>query len=122
MFIEHNENPYGANIDDCVIRAITFALNIDYWDVFDELCNINDTIYPNLNINSFPVFDMYLKRHGLECREFNTKLTVKQFSDGFDEGIVLVLVNGHMTVVKDGNIYDTWNPSRYKCQFCWVVK
>lgn len=122
MFIEHNENPYGDNIDDCVIRAITFALNNDYWDVFDDLCYINDTYYAELEMNTFPVFNAYLKSKGLECREFNTKLTVKQFSDGFDEGTVLVLVNGHMTVVKDGDIYDTWNPSSYKCQFCWVVK
>lgn len=122
MFIEHNENPYNSNVDDCVIRAITFALNIDYWDVFDELCEINDTKYPDCQLTTFPVFNEYLKRHGLELLEFTEKLTVKQLSDSFDKGTVLVLVNGHMTVVKDGDIYYTWNPSRYKCQFGWVVK
>ena len=37
-FKEYNANPYGENIDDCVIRAISVALDINYWDVFDELC------------------------------------------------------------------------------------
>ena len=122
MFIEHNQNPNNDNIDDCVIRAISFALDIPYWDVFDELCEINDSKYPDSALNTFPVFNTYLDQKGLECRWFNKKLTVKQFSDGFDEGTALLLVNGHMTVIKDGDIYDTWNPSRYKCQFCWVVK
>ena len=120
MFIEKNVNPYGANIDDCVIRAISLTLNIPYYDVFDELCELADKL--DYTVNSFGVFKVYLDNHGYECRVMEEKMTVKQFSQKFYKGKYLLLVNGHMTTCICGNIYDTWNPSRYKVQFLWVVK
>ena len=30
MWIEHNQNPNGGNIDDCVVRAISKTLELDY--------------------------------------------------------------------------------------------
>lgn len=37
-FKEYNNNPYGENIDDCVIRAISLFTHRDYYEVFDALC------------------------------------------------------------------------------------
>lgn len=122
MFIEYNANPHNDNIDDCVIRAISKALNKDYWDVFDKLCDVADTYFNSDEINTMKVFHKYLDMLGYECREMTTKMTVKQFSEQFYKGTYLLLVNGHMTVCVNGNIYDTWNSSKYKVQFIWVVK
>lgn len=120
MFIEHNQNPNGGNIDDCVIRAISFATGLDYWKVFDDLCEIADEF--DCNINTGTAFITYLSRLGYEPREFTNKITVSKLANSCDSGTAIILVNGHVTCIKDGNIYDTWNCGRYKCQLAWVVK
>jgi hypothetical protein len=37
MYIYHNENPQNWHVPDCVIRAITLALNIGYYEVVKML-------------------------------------------------------------------------------------
>lgn len=59
MFKYLNRNPYGANIDDCVIRAISLALDIDYMQVFDDLCKLADEM--DSDIDRSDVFIKYLK-------------------------------------------------------------
>lgn len=122
MFIEYNRNPNGDNIDDCVIRAISFCTNKPYWDVFDGLCEIADEL--KLEVNSFAVFNKYLTNNDYELREFHNKMTVKAVADMFaeyDEKIML-LVNDHVTSVYKGDTYDTWNCNRYIARFMWIRK
>lgn len=117
MFVEYNANPNGDNIGDCVIRAITKVLNLDYWDVFDELCDLMDET-PGANyINQYSVFKKFFDNHGWEIREVTSKRTVKQFAEQFNCLDYILLVRGHMTAICNGDIYDTWNPSRYRVQF-----
>lgn len=118
-FKEYNNNPYGEHIDDCVFRAISLVLNMPYWQVFDELCAYaGDYREPN----SGNCFLPWLQTQGYDVREFVTKVTVNQFltdlhySDDADEFEALLLVNGHLTAIKGGICYDTWDCGRYKCQ------
>lgn len=37
MFIRLNENPFGLDVGDCVIRAISTALGYNWFMVHDEL-------------------------------------------------------------------------------------
>lgn len=118
-FKEYNANPYKEHIDDCVFRAIALILNMPYWQVFDELCAYaGDDREPN----SGNCFLPWLQTKGYEVREFATKITVNQFLndlhylDNADEFDALLLVNGHVTAIKGGICYDTWDCGRYKCQ------
>lgn len=118
-FKEYNANPYGENIDDCVFRAISLVLNMGYWDVFDALC---DYAGDNREPNNGNCFLPWLQTQGYEVREFVDKLTVSQFLNEIneledaDEFDCLLLVNGHLTAIKGGICYDTWDCGRYKCQ------
>lgn len=122
-FKEYNANPYGEHIDDCVFRAISLILDIPYWEVFDELCAYaGDDREPN-NGNCFLP---WLQTKGYEVREFITKITVSKFleninsMDGAEDVNVLLLVNGHLTAIKGGICYDTWDCGRYRCQLMIV--
>ena len=33
MYIHYNPNPFGRMVDDCAVRALTLALNMDWKDV-----------------------------------------------------------------------------------------
>lgn len=118
-FKEYNANPYGEHVDDCVFRAISLVLDMPYWEVFDELCKYaGDDREPN-NSNCFLP---WLQNKGYEVREFNEKITVSRFlnevnlCDKPEEFDALLLVNGHLTAIKGGLCYDTWDCGRYKCQ------
>lgn len=117
MFKYLNRNPYGANIDDCVIRAISLALDLDYMQVFDDLCQIADEL--GSEVDRSDVFIKYLKSKNWECYEPRFDMTVKKLTDLSDDP-ALIVVNGHMTFVKDGNTYDTWNPNRYKVKYLFL--
>lgn len=114
MFIECNANPYNVNIDDCLIRAITLATGKDYQDVFDELCYIADE--KGWDIDEFRTAVVYLHDLGWEACELSTSVTVKQFSNEIHEPRIII-VREHATFTKGGNVYDTWNPNRYKVQY-----
>lgn len=112
MFIEYNANPYGKNIGDCIIRAITKATDKPYMEVFDGLCEVADK-HDGWDIDELRTMNVYLLSIGWQYCELNCKPTVKQFSEQITEPRILV-VNGHATCTMDGNVYDTWNCNRYR--------
>lgn len=122
-FKEYNANPYGENIDDCVIRAVSTALDMNYWDVFDALCEYAGD---NREPNQCNVFLPWLIKQGYEIREVTEKLTLSKFLnnlhqfDGVEDVNMLCMVNGHLTVIKNGYCLDTWDCGRYKLNFIIV--
>lgn len=122
-FKEYNANPNGDNIDDCVFRAISVSLNKDYWEVFDSLCEYAGE---NREPNQSNVFLPWLIKHGYEVREVMEKITLARFLnnlhkfDDVDEVNMLCMVNGHLTVIKNGYCLDTWDCGRYRLNFIIV--
>lgn len=114
MFIEKNANPYGENLDDCLIRAITLATNLDYYDVMDGLIDIADEM--GWEIDEIRTAYKYLTSIGWQCCDLDIPMTVKQFSKQVTAPRI-VIVRGHATYTKGGNTYDTWNPNRYKVRY-----
>ena len=104
MFIEHNENPYNKNMDDCLIRAIAKGTGKPYMEIMDELIDVADAMGWQ-----------YLISNGWECCELEWGCTVKQYTKIITEPRI-VIVNGHATYTEGGNVYDTWNCNRYKVQ------
>lgn len=111
-FIEYNANPYGANIDDCICRAITKATGKSYMEVFDGLIAVADD-NDGWDIDELRTAWTYLNSIGWECCDVGGRWTVKQYTEQVKEPRLLV-VNGHMTYSEGGNVFDTWNPNRFK--------
>lgn len=122
-FKEYNANPYGEHIDDCVIRAVSTALDMNYWDVFDSLCEYAGD---NREPNQCNVFLPWLIKQGYEVREVTEKLTLSKFLnnlhqfDDVEDVNMLCMINGHLTVIKNGYCLDTWDCGRYKLNFIIV--
>lgn len=122
-FKEYNNNPYGENIDDCVIRAISLFTHRDYYDVFDALCEYAGE---DREPNQGNVFLPWLISQGYEVREFTEKITVSKFlnelneTEGVEDLDMLLLVNRHLTAIMGGVCYDTWDCGRYRAQLMIV--
>lgn len=117
-FIKNNVNPYNARVGDCVVRAISFAENKSWEEVYLWLC-----IYGFINCDmpsSNVVWGKYLTDLGYQRKAVeNIDTTVKQFCDTHSKGTYLLALNGHLTCCIDGNLYDTWNGEDEILLFYW---
>lgn len=120
MYIYYNANLNGYHIPDCVIRAITLALGIDYYEVVRLLhqngqelnCDcLNVKCYEKLLDNDFglPHYISYDK-------------TAEEVANDFPNEILLLRMNAHLTCSICGIIHDIWDCSKEIITDFWIVK
>lgn len=126
MFQYYNANPNGYIISDCVRRSLALVYNVDYKQVTRELRTIRE--HTNEKVSNVPiVFEEYIHRHGCiyesEPILKNKEQTITQFSRTNNIGIYILIVGikrgqpKHMTVLKDGTLYDTFD-----CSSWYIIK
>lgn len=111
MWKEFNPNPNNARVGDCVIRAISKALNKSWKDTYLDLC-----IY-GLILSDMPsanhVWGSYLRDKGFKRYILPDSCpncyTVKDFCNDHKQGTYILALNGHVICSNDGNYYDTWD-------------
>ena len=126
-YIEYNMNPKNKKTGDCVIRAIGFATNKEWGNVYRDLAELG--IKKGLMINDTKNWRAYLKDLGYETQKMPRKLNNKRYSlEEFcdkiaeDNKTYIVKIASHLTVVKDKNLYDIWNCSRKYVGNYWVIE
>lgn len=132
--MRYNRNPANLEVGDCVIRAISTALDLDWYVVHDGLCKLSREMTDMPSSNR--VWKKYLKQRGLYEYVVETDcpncLTVEKFCMRHPSGIYIVstcdyssanrivVVGTHLLAVKNGDYYDTWDsgtdiPLSYFC-------
>lgn len=120
-YIFYNPNPDLKETGDCVIRAITKVLDMDW-----------DTVFVDLFVKAFQEKDMmdknyvwgsYLNdegfvRHvsGITCPEC---YTIRQFCIDHPDGKFIVATGSHVVAVIDGNYYDVWDSGSKTPIYYW---
>jgi hypothetical protein len=130
-FTYYNANPHHRITGDCIVRAISTALEMDYNTVVMELAQLQcQTGYDGGN----QLIDLYLKskgwqKHGQPRKANNTKYTGiefcqveqkymlnyryygKEWADGItiSNRIVANIGGNHIVAIVDGKVYDHWN-------------
>lgn len=119
-FRYYNSNPEGKRLEDCVCRAISTALNMDYYEVAgllflngafydcDELCIY---CYENLLDNFF----------GLEHYNVDYSITFNELAESLPNEIILIRGNGHLSCALYGEIRDIWDCSDMLVTDYWVI-
>ena len=111
MWIRVNPNPKHREVPDCVIRAISIALNLRWYDVFDDLCALgrHECNMPSADA----VWGKYLKENGwqqmLVPDTCPACYTVKQFCNDNPRGYFILVGNSHVICAIDGAYFDTWD-------------
>ena len=121
-FILYNPNPKGNLVGDCVIRAITKLTDKDW-----------DSVYVDISLQGFMMKDMpssnsvwgaYLMSKGYKryiipntCPDC---YTVKEFCRDYPNGKYLLVLDGHVVTVVDGDYYDTWDSGNEIPDYYWV--
>ena len=120
MYKYHNENPNGYHIPDCVIRAITLALNLPYYDVVRYLqdngnyysCDLlNKKCYEKLLDLDFDL--PHYKGNGRKA---------KDVALDFSNHILLLRMEGHLSCSIFGVIHDIFDCSNEQITDFWIVE
>lgn len=120
MYIHINMTPDGTNKKDCVLRALTYALDLPYMDVLSYLEDFKK--YTN---SSKYNCSRNVIRGISDLLGYNPTITKKQsittFIKNNPKGLYIVLVKSHLTVVHNSDIIDTWDCGRCFVKCYWEV-
>lgn len=109
-----NLNPFGKHVGDCVVRALSLALDQDWDTTYLELMSQGFSMKDMPSSNA--VWGQYLKNKGYkryvipdECPDC---YTVDEFCMDNPRGVYILGTGTHVVTVKDGSYYDTWDSGR----------
>ena len=116
-FHYYNANPKNKVTCDCVVRALSVALNQSYEDTYKELFEFS--LKNGYMINDPKNEERYLKSKGWHrCKmpkhSDNTKYTGIEFCEQIAEygkRYYLNIGHNHVVAVVNAKIYDIWNSS-----------
>lgn len=118
MFRYYNANIYNNNIEDCTIRAISVAENISWDKAYRKLSDYARE--RGLMLSSVQSIESYLDDNYYRFCNYN--ITVGEFARKYNRGTYLVTMRGHITVIINGVIIDTFDCSNRKMWCAWIVK
>jgi hypothetical protein len=109
MWKEYNPNPYGKKVGDCVVRAISKALDLPWEDTYTLLC-VQGFMMADLpsgnSVWSALLKSKGFKRHTIEdCPDC---YTIVDFCKDHQNGVYVIGTGSHAVAVVDGCYYDAW--------------
>ena len=111
MFQSYNPNPHGKHVGDCVIRALTKALDKEWHDIYIDLC-IEGYVSSDMPSGNY-IWGRYLIKNGFkrdiisdECPDC---YTIEDFCREHPQGTFIAGTGTHAVCIKDGVIYDAWD-------------
>ena len=117
MYKYHNANSRGNFVNDCVVRAISVAEGKSWDETYEELSDIAQK--EGILLDDVEFVEDYLDdRYKRTC---HYSKTVGEFIEEFPKGIYLVTMNGHITVIIDGVLYDTFDCRDHRMYCSWCV-
>lgn len=115
----------AQGVRDCVTRAISIATGIDYKEVYDTIKDLLQHT-PRNSLTKKEAKDVmhYFGFDWVPTMKIGSGCTTHLREEELPKGTIVCVVTGHYTCVKDGIIYDTFNPSRggERCVYgYWVM-
>ena len=121
MWIEFNNNPVGRKVGDCVVRAVSKALDMG-WEAAYIALTINGLQMGDLP-SSNSVWGSLLRQHGYKRMNLPSDcpscLTVSDFAEEHPEGTFVIGTGNHAVCIIDSNWYDAWDSGAEVVQYAW---
>lgn len=124
MWIEYNPNPVGRKVEDCAIRAVAKALDVDWETAYAMVSSAAFSMGDMPHSNS--VWGAVLRRNGFYRRVIPDWCpdcyTVEDFIKDNPKGVYVLGFGNHVATVVDGVVYDAWDSSNEVPQYFWYRK
>ena len=123
-YYQPNKKDLKDTYGDCVIRALTKALNKSWLEVFDEIIPISRELQCPYGCK--PAYETYLKTKGykwwgLKVEKGKRRLTTKSFCRLYNNGTYILRLSHHLVTVVDGDYYDTWDSGDKSVYGYWRI-
>lgn len=112
-----NANARGNFVNDCVVRAISLAEGKTWDETYEKLSDMAQE--DGILLDDVNFVEDYLDEH--YKRVPHCSKLVGEFVEECPHGIYLVTMEGHITVIIDGVIYDTFDCSDRRIWCIWHV-
>ena len=115
-----NLNPLDLEEEDCVTRAISLASGYSYAEIQDKLYYISQLLEcETLCVCCYKhLLDNVLGYDRLPCKGY----TVGEIAEMYDDCVLLVRIEGHLTCITYGTIRDLWDCSTSYADVVWLVE
>ena len=117
MYRFYNANAKGNFVNDCVVRAISTAENKTWDETYDELSDIAQA--EGILLDDVNFVEGYLDER--YKRVPHCARTIEEFIYECPKGTYLITMEGHITVVIDGVLYDTFDCRERRIWCVWHV-
>ena len=117
MWRKYNPNPVGRTVGDCVIRALTVALSVDWETAYDMVAQAGYDMGDMPSSDS--VWGAVLRQHGFYKTACENCDIAQEFCRKHPQGIYVLAFGGHVAAVKDGILYDSWDSSKEIPIYFW---
>ena len=115
MYKYMNMNPKDNHIEDCTVRAVSVAEGISWDEAYDKLSDSARDM--GLMMNSVEAIERYLDKRYEVVPHYSTY--VGDFIKEYPRGTYLVTMPGHITVIKNGVLYDTFDCRNRRMWNAW---
>ena len=110
-YVQYNPNPLGKDVGDCVIRAISKALDYDWEKTYTELALQGYMMSDMPSSNA--VWGTYLLNKGFQEKSIISKCTncytIDDFCNDNPKGVYIIGTGNHVVCCIDGVLYDSFN-------------
>jgi hypothetical protein len=115
-----NVNPCNKRLGDCVIRALSLALNQQWERTYIDLCieGLCQCDLPSSN----SVWGAYLLSKGFKKYPILDTLAFEEFATTHPDGLYIVATGSHVAVVRDGVLLDNWDSSDEQVSYYFARK
>lgn len=123
-YYQPNKKDLKDTYGDCVIRALTKALSLEWLQVFDEMQPISREM--QVPFNCKPCYEQYIlskgfKYFGISNAKGTKRPTVESFAKNNSDGVYILRVAHHLVTVVDGYYYDTWDSGSKSLYGYWMM-
>ena len=115
-----NINPLGEIEEDCVCRAISLALEEDYYTIQEKLKLIGE-LFDCMFLCECCYKHLLDSVYDLQRYEEFKGMTIEEFADMYPNGTYLIRIEGHLTCLVDGIIYDIWDCTDKIIDIVWEI-
>ena len=119
-----NPNPHNSLVGDCVVRALSLAMDRPWSEVYLGLC-VQGLVLGDMP-SSNRVWGEFLKEHGYTRKKVPDECpycyTIRDFCEEHPEGTYIVCTGTHVVCCKQGNYMDTWDSGDETVLFYWEAR
>lgn len=109
----------SEHIGDCVVRAISTALDEDYNYILQELFKVSNYFNCDMLVND--CYGILLTEKYNLPMFYGNGNSVEKIARDFRDKTLILRIENHLTVSKGGNVLDIWDCSHEIVDIFWVV-